>query len=167
MQQVKKLEDVIASLPGVSVRPHRFGAREFRLGNAEVGHVHGGEIVDIPFPLPVRAALLEERLSEEHHWVPNSGWVSFRVRNDNDFQHAIWLMRLSYFRYGLKTADDPRKLLAQASQELQLTSWFKSLLERLIPSNQNKDSVDEPCIADAQAELRPDPTRSPLTPSNG
>jgi hypothetical protein len=36
MQQVKKLEDVIASLPGMSVHPHQFGAREFRLGNLKV-----------------------------------------------------------------------------------------------------------------------------------
>jgi Family of unknown function (DUF5519) len=138
MQRGKKLEDVIASWPGVSVHPHRFGAREFRFANAEVGHVHGGEIVDIPFPRSVRDALLEEGLAEEHHWVPNSGWVTFRVRNDKDFQHAIWLMRLSYFRYALKTADDPRKLFGEASQELELTARFKSLLERFLPLTKNE-----------------------------
>src|SRR5437016_3668322 len=95
MQQLKKLEDTVSSWPQISVHPHRFAAREFRFGNAEVGHVHSGGIVDIPFPRPIRDALLAEGLAEEHQWVPNSGWVTFRVRSDKDLQDAIWLMRLA------------------------------------------------------------------------
>ncbi len=133
MQPLKKLEDTFASWPRISVYPHRFGGREFRFANAEVGHIHDGGIVDIPFPRSVRDALLAEGLAEEHRWVPNSGWVTFRVRNDLDLQHAVWLMRLSYFRYALKTAADPRELFAEASRELQLTPRFKSLLKQFLP----------------------------------
>ncbi len=50
MNPLKKLEDTVASWPQISVLPHRFGGREFRFANAEVGHVHDGGIVDIPFP---------------------------------------------------------------------------------------------------------------------
>jgi hypothetical protein len=103
--------------------------------------VHDGGIVDIPFPRSVRDALLAEGLAEEHQWVPNSGWVTFRVRSDKDLQHAIWLMRLSYFRYALKTAADPWKLFAEANQEMQLTTRFKSLLEQFIPSTKSEDLV--------------------------
>jgi Family of unknown function (DUF5519) len=66
--------------PQVSVHPHQFSAREFRFGRAEVGHVHDGGIVDVPFPRPIRDALVAEGLAEEHHWVTNSGWVTFRVQ---------------------------------------------------------------------------------------
>jgi hypothetical protein len=142
MQQLKNLEDIVASWPQISVHPHRFSAREFRFGNAEVGHVHDGGIVDIPFPRSVRDALLAEGLAEEHQWVPNSGWVTFRVRSDKDLQHAIRLMRLSYFRYALKTAGDPWKLFAEANQELQLTARFKSLLEQFISSTKSEDLVE-------------------------
>jgi hypothetical protein len=103
--------------------------------------VHHGGIVDIPFPRSVRDALLAEGLGEEHQWVRDSGWVTFRVRSEKDLQHAQWLLRLSYFRYALKTAADPRKLLSQASEELQLTVHFKSLLEAFIPSTKNQDLV--------------------------
>ena len=89
----------LSSWPEVSAtHPHRFGGREFRFRAAEIGHVHTGGIVDIPFPRAVRNALLDEGLAEEHHWVPNSGWVTYRVRGENDLQHALWLMRLSYLR---------------------------------------------------------------------
>jgi hypothetical protein len=132
MQSLKSLEESVASWPEISVYPHRFGGREFRFAKAEVGHVHDGGIVDIPFPRSIRDALLTEGLAEEHRWVPNSGWVTFRVRSQSDFEHGIWLMRLSYFRYALKTAADPRELFAEASRELQLTAWFKSLLEQFV-----------------------------------
>src|SRR5712675_3403397 len=108
--RLKELEDGVASWPRISVHSHRFGGREFRFANAEVGHVHHGGIVDIPFPRSVRDALLAEKLAEEHRWVPNSGWITFRVRREEDLQHALWFMRLSYLRYELKTEADPSKL---------------------------------------------------------
>ena len=60
MNYLKKLEDVVSAWPNVSVHPHRFGGREFLFGSAEVGHIHIGGIVDIPFPRSVRDALLAE-----------------------------------------------------------------------------------------------------------
>ena len=142
MQQLKNLEDIVASWPQISVHPHRFGGREFRFGNGEVGHVHNGCIVDIPFPHSVRDALLAEALAEQHQWAPNSGWVTFRLRSEEDLRHAEWLIRLSYFRYALKAAANPRKLFAEAVQELQLTPRFKSLLEQFIPSMGKQDPVE-------------------------
>jgi len=53
-------------------------------------------MVDIPFPRPVRDALLAEGLTEEHRWVPDSGWITFHVRSEEDFNHAVWLLRTSF-----------------------------------------------------------------------
>jgi luciferase-like monooxygenase len=133
MTHLKMLEEEVSTWPQVSVHPHRFGGREFLFGKAEVGHVHTGGIVDIPFPRSIHDALLTEGLAEEHRWVPNSGWITFRIRSDEDLNHALWLMRLSYLRYTLKTSADPRGLLAQASGELHLSPQFRSLLEHFLP----------------------------------
>jgi len=133
MNYLKKLEDGVSAWPNVSVHPHRFGGREFLFGSTEVGHIHIGGIVDIPFPGSVRDALLAEGLAEEHHWVPNSGWITFRMRSEEDLTHALWLVRLSYLRYALKTSTDPQKLFEQESEELRLSPRFKSLLEPFVP----------------------------------
>jgi Family of unknown function (DUF5519) len=133
MQHLKKLEEEVSAWPQISVHQHRFGAKEFRVGSAEVGHVHIGGIVDIPFPRLVRDALVTEGLAEDHRWVPNSGWTTFHVRNEQDFKHALWLLRLSYLRYLLKTAPDPRTLLEQESEHLLLSPRFKALLEPFVP----------------------------------
>jgi hypothetical protein len=130
---LKKLEEVVSGWQNVSVHPHRFGGTEFRFGNAEVERVHRNGIVDIPFPRSVRDALLGDGLAIQHHWVPNSGWITFQIRSEEDLSHALWLMRLSYLRYALKTASDPQKLFEQESEQLRLSPRFKSLLEPLVP----------------------------------
>lgn len=137
----RNLENEVSTWPNISIHPHRFGGREFRFGTAEVGHLHTGGIVDIPFPRSIRDALLDQGLAEEHHWVPNSGWVTFRIRSEQDFDHAIWLMRLSYLRYALKTAGDAQKFLAQESAQLRLSPQFKSLLERFVPESDNQSAA--------------------------
>jgi hypothetical protein len=104
--------------------------------------VHEGGIVDIPFPRSVRDALLAEGLAEEHRWVPNSGWITFRVRSEADFNHAVWLLRLSYLRYAMKAAPDPRELLDQQSQELDLRPHFRSLLKTLLPVKPTRVSIE-------------------------
>jgi hypothetical protein len=142
MKHLKKLEEEISGWPNISIHPHRFGGKEFRFGSAEVGHMHVGGVVDIPFPRPVRDALLAEGLAEEHRWVPNTGWTTFQIRSDEDLKHALWLMRLSYLRYTLKTAADPRGLLEQEADELHLSSQFKSLLEPFVPKTAHRVSAE-------------------------
>lgn len=133
MNYIKQLEDEVSAWPNVSVHPHRFGGKEFRFGKAEIGHVHRGGTVDIPFPRAVRDALLEEGRAEEHRWVPNSGWATFEVRGEADVARAVELMRISYLRYALKVASDPREFLRQESKALHLSPRYVSLLQRLIP----------------------------------
>jgi hypothetical protein len=142
MNHLKKLEDEISAWPNVSVHSHRFGGREFRFRSAEVGHVHTGGIVDIPFPRSIHDALLAGGLAEEHHWVPNSGWITFRMRSEEDFSHALWLMRLSYLRYALKTSTEPRKLFEQESEGLRLNPHVKSLIEPFVPKTAKQVSAE-------------------------
>src|SRR5437764_13202189 len=138
----KRFEDEVSTWPHVSIHPHRFGGIEFRFRDAEVGHIHIGGFVDIPFPRSVRDALLADGLAEEHHWVPNSGWITFRIRSEEDLSHALWLMRLSYLRYALKKAADPRELFEQESKQLCLSPQFKSLLEPFVPKTANHVSAE-------------------------
>jgi Family of unknown function (DUF5519) len=136
------LDQEISQWPHVSVRSHRFGGREFVFGKAEIGHIHIGGIVDIPFTRPIHDALLSEGLAGNHHWVPNSGWITFRVRNEQDVKHALWLMRLSYLRYFLKTATDARQFFEEESEKLQLSPGFKSLLDPFIPKQTDKTAAE-------------------------
>ena len=143
MKYAKAVEDVVSAWSRISVHSHRFGGREFLFGAAEVGHVHTNGIVDIPFTRPVHDVLLAEGLAEQHRWVPNSGWITFHIHSEQDIAHALWLMRLSYLRYALKEATDPRRLFEQESEELRLSPRFKSLLEPFIPNRTGSVPTDQ------------------------
>jgi hypothetical protein len=128
------LIEQVSAWPRISTHSHRYGGQEFRVGNAEVGHVHNSGEVDIPFPRAFHDELLARGLAEEHRWAPRSGWVTFRVHGETDIAHALWLMRLSYLRYALKAAADPRQLLDNESNGLGLDSRWRQLLGRFVPA---------------------------------
>ena len=91
-----KIDVVVSGWPGVVSGPHRFGGTEWRLGKREIGHIHGDELVDIPFPKHLRDDLVAAHQVEAHHVRPDSGWVTLPLRNDEDLRWAVVLMRYSY-----------------------------------------------------------------------
>ncbi len=95
----------LASWDGVSVLPHRFGGVEFRLGRVELGHLHGNRLADLPFPKSIRNELIDTGRAVPHHVLPDSGWVSRPIKNDEDAAEAIALFRLNYDRVSSRRTD--------------------------------------------------------------
>ncbi len=93
-----RIRGEVASWPGVTVEPHRFGGIEFRLGTRELGHLHGDYLADLPFPVRVRRQLVAEGRALPHHVLPRSGWVSYPIRDEGAVDGAIALFRLAYQR---------------------------------------------------------------------
>ena len=92
----EKIEREVASWDGVEARPHRFGGVEFRVRGHEVGHLHGNRLADLPFPVRVRKELVAEGRARLHHVLPESGWVSYPIRGEEDVEGALELFRLNY-----------------------------------------------------------------------
>ena len=88
----------VSAWPGVTTARHRFGGTEFRLGNRELGHLHGNRLADLPFPLLVRNDLVAAGRAEPHHIYPDSGWVSVYISDDRDVAHVVELFRMNYDR---------------------------------------------------------------------
>jgi hypothetical protein len=92
----EQIQKTVLEWPGVTAHPHRFGGTEYRIGKRELGHVHGDYLVDIPFPTRVRNEIVAAGRAEPHHILPDSGWVSFYIREAADVEEAIALLRLSF-----------------------------------------------------------------------
>ena len=92
----RQVEAAAAEWPGIPVRDHRFGGREFRLGTREVGHLHGDRQADIAYPRPVRDAVVGADLAGPHHLFPDSGWITYRVDGPTSADRVVDLLRLSY-----------------------------------------------------------------------
>jgi hypothetical protein len=88
----------VSGWPGVTTARHRFGGTEFRLGHRELGHLHGSRLADLPFPLLVRDELVAAARAEPHHIHPESGWVSYYLKDAADIPSVVALFRLNYDR---------------------------------------------------------------------
>jgi Family of unknown function (DUF5519) len=96
MSASDEIRAAVLAWPDTSEAPHRFGAVEFLLGKREIGHLHGDFLLDVPFPRAVHDELIAAGLATPHHVLPDSGWVSFRIRRAEDVEKAIALLRRSY-----------------------------------------------------------------------
>jgi hypothetical protein len=92
------IERELLSWPDVTAGQHRFGGREFRVGKLEFGHLHGSAVADLPFPRAIRDELVSSGIASPHHHLPNSGWVSFYFRGEEDIPAALALFRRNYER---------------------------------------------------------------------
>ena len=94
----EKIEREVTGWPGVEGRPHRFGGIEFRVNGHEIGHLHGSRLADLPFPVRVRRELVAAGKAQLHHVLPQTGWVSYPIRQPEDVDGALELFRLNYER---------------------------------------------------------------------
>src|SRR5512143_317866 len=92
----QRIQTVLAGWPRVEAHPHRFGGTEYRLGRRELGHIHGDDLVDIPFPKKVRDTIVAAGQAEPHHVLPESGWVSVYLREAADVDRAVELLHRSF-----------------------------------------------------------------------
>jgi len=92
----ERITKTVTSWEGVTAQPHRFSGVEYVIGKREIGHIHGDHLVDIPFPKKVRDEIVAAGRAEPHHILPESGWVSFYLRQDGDVEKAIKLLRASF-----------------------------------------------------------------------
>ncbi|MDQ3386007.1 MAG: DUF5519 family protein [Actinomycetota bacterium] len=94
----ERISDEVLAWDGVENRAHRFGGIEFRVNGHEIGHLHGDRLADLPFPVRMREELVSEGKAQLHHVLPETGWVSYRIRGEEDIEGAIELFRLNYER---------------------------------------------------------------------
>lgn len=92
----KQITDTLLTWDGIEAHPHRFGGTEFRIGKREIGHIHGDSLVDIPFPKKIRDEIVAAGEAQPHHILPETGWVSFYLREETDVERAIALLKRSY-----------------------------------------------------------------------
>ncbi|MGH9992205.1 MAG: luciferase family protein [Nitrososphaera sp.] len=103
----------LQSLPGVTLHDHRFGGIEFRVNGREMGHMHGDRIVDLPFPKDIRKKLIAQGKASPHHFLPQSGWISYYIDEPGKVAGAVELFRMQYERmtsYGKKKIDSASSL---------------------------------------------------------
>lgn len=92
----QSLEEWILRLPDVRKAPHRFGGTEYQAHGLEFMHSHGPTYLDIRLSKEDQQKMLGEGKAEPHRFAPQAGWVTFRIRSEDDLETAKELIQLAY-----------------------------------------------------------------------
>jgi hypothetical protein len=93
---VETIKREILTWPYVTAEAHKFGGIEFRLNKRELGHIHGDRVADLPFPMDIRNMLVNSGRVSVHHFLPQTGWVSYWIKGEQDIPSVIELFKMRY-----------------------------------------------------------------------
>jgi hypothetical protein len=95
----ERITDEVTSWPGVQAGPGRRGEFAFKVGRAEIGHLHGDRAAHFVFPKEVWAQLVAEGRVTDHPVFPGrQGPAARGIGGADDVDDVIALMRLNYDR---------------------------------------------------------------------
>jgi len=63
-----------------------------------MGHMHGDELADLPLPKDLGKKLIASGKVSPHHFIPQSGWISYYIKGEADYPGLIELFRIQYER---------------------------------------------------------------------
>ena len=136
MQVFEKVKQELLSWPGVTSGPHRFGGIEFRVNGREMGHMHGSSWADLPFPMTERNELVKTGRAQPHHVIPNSGWVTFYIKSEQDADTLIELFKMQYKRLNKKEGYSSPSSSSDSSSSSSSKSSSKSSSSDMPPIRQ-------------------------------
>jgi Family of unknown function (DUF5519) len=62
----------------------------------EFMHSHGPQYLDIRLSKEDQGRVLREKKAEHHRFAPQAGWVTYRIRSEEDVENAKELIQLAY-----------------------------------------------------------------------
>jgi len=93
---LESIKKELLSWPYVIAESHKFGGTEFRIDKREMGHIHGDRVADLPFPMGLRNELVNSGRVSPHHFLPQSGWVSYWIKGEEDIPVVVGLFKKRY-----------------------------------------------------------------------
>ena len=92
-----ELRHRILGLPGVTERPNT-GIHEdaFFVGKTMFMHIQGYGHCDIRLSMEDQQRVLAEGRAQPHRWSPETGYVTFMAREEEDLDQAMELIRMSH-----------------------------------------------------------------------
>jgi hypothetical protein len=93
----QELRQQILNLPGVTEKQNA-GIHEdaFFVSGTMFMHIHGRGHCDVRLSKSDQARVLAEGKARAHRWAPAAGYVTFKVRGENDLEPAMELIRISH-----------------------------------------------------------------------
>jgi hypothetical protein len=96
LDYVDEIESEVMTWQNTSISFHKYGGIQFDAHQKEIGHIHGNGLLDVLFSREIKMQCIKAGRVQEHHVFKDSGWISLWVKNDDDKNLAVELLRRSY-----------------------------------------------------------------------
>jgi hypothetical protein len=95
LRAISEIEAEVGCWPGMRAGAHRLGGIGFVFRGKESSHIHGNGLLDCFVGRSNRDELVRNGRALSHHIFPQSGWISFWIRGEDDVRFALELIRLA------------------------------------------------------------------------
>lgn len=102
LRAISAIESAVGGWPEMRIGVHRFGGIGFFFRGKESSHIHGHGLLDCFVGRTKRDELVGDGRALTHHIFPQSGWISFWIRDENDVRPALELIRTAAARQVLE-----------------------------------------------------------------
>ncbi len=92
---IESIEEKLNKEEHVMISIHKYGGIQFNYKNKELGHIHGNGMVDVLLNRKLKAELMAKGWVQEHHTFKDSGWITMFVKNKNDVEIAVEVLKMS------------------------------------------------------------------------
>lgn len=92
------IEAEVLEWEGTAAKIHKYGGLQFNCGRKEIGHIHSNGLLDMLLSRAIKQKLMEEGRIADHHSFKNTGWISFYIRNADDKEYALKLLKFGHER---------------------------------------------------------------------
>lgn len=114
LRAISAVEKQTQRLADVKLGVHRYGGIGFFVRGKEMGHIHGNGLLDCFVGRENRDLLLRASAGvKAHHVFPQSGWISFFVKDRDDVERALELIQIAN-AYRENGEDTGRQISAKA-----------------------------------------------------
>jgi hypothetical protein len=100
LKAISEVEAQVGQWPGMRSGVHRLGGIGFFFEGKESSHIHGNGLLDCFVGRTKRDELVRDGRALTHHIFPQSGWISFWIRDERDLAPALELIRIAAARQG-------------------------------------------------------------------
>lgn len=91
-----EINEQIKCLPKVKSKHHKYGGLEYQVNNKEFCHIHSDGLIDVILNRKIANDFIEKDYCEEHHVMPDTGWVSHQINKKTDLTKILEVIYKAY-----------------------------------------------------------------------
>jgi hypothetical protein len=93
---IDEVEAAVLQWPNTTATTHKYGGLQFNYLGKEIGHIHSNGLLDMLLSRSLKHQWMQQGRIQDHHSFKSSGWISFYIKNVDDKEYALQLLKAGF-----------------------------------------------------------------------